>query len=266
MSPIPRPPGTGFNNPLDNGDLAPGLPGQLRNQFFVDDAAREHMLVIDGGATQIAGADVNAQGDDPQYAMGGRFYDEVRVGLGQLRTDEAGRLMVFPPDGVSHSPSVPQSPVSPIMTAGTTTGATGRSGARVKLPDGRELEADHGWIACVGPNFAPEIPPITTLYDVIEDMNVRGGLEREAGAAAVVPQAHLPGIPPSRVDGMGQRGILPASGLARYRRLLRSRLYRPPGRSGAWCGGAAPGRLSRSSAIPMPMARMPSRISICGSR
>ena len=27
--------------------------------------------------------------------------------------------------------------------------------------------------------------------------------------------------------------ILPASGLARYRRLLRSRLYRPPGRSGA---------------------------------
>ena len=55
---------------------------------------------------------------------------------------------------------------------------------------GAKLEADHGWIACVGPNFAPEIPPITTLYDVIEDMNVRGGgLEREAGAAAVVPQA-----------------------------------------------------------------------------
>src|SRR5690606_11416320 len=25
----------GFNNPLDNGELAPGLPGQLRNQVFV---------------------------------------------------------------------------------------------------------------------------------------------------------------------------------------------------------------------------------------
>jgi len=165
----------GFNNPLDNGDLAPGLPGQLRNQFFVDDAARERMLVIDGGATQIAGADVNAQGDDPQYAMGGRFYDEVPVGLGQLRTDEAGRLMVFPPDGVSHSP------VGAAITSFADNDGwhddwcDGPVRARVKLPDGRELEADHGWIACVGPNFAPEIPPITTLYDVIEDMNVREG-------------------------------------------------------------------------------------------
>ena len=27
----------GFNNPLDNGDLAPGLPSQKRNQYFVSD-------------------------------------------------------------------------------------------------------------------------------------------------------------------------------------------------------------------------------------
>ncbi|MCC5979000.1 MAG: CTQ-dependent glycine oxidase GoxA [Salinarimonas sp.] len=165
----------GFNNPLDNGDLAPGLPGQLRNQFFVDAAQRERMLVIDGGATQIAGAGVNADGDDPQYAMGGRFYDEVPVGLGQLRTDEAGRLMVFPPDGVSHSP------VGAAITSFADNDGwhddwcDGPVKARVRLPDGRELEADHGWIACVGPNFAPEIPPITTLHDVIEDMNVREG-------------------------------------------------------------------------------------------
>jgi hypothetical protein len=165
----------GFNNPLDNGDLAPGLPGQLRNQYFVDAAQRERMLVIDGGATQIAGAGVNADGDDPQYAMGGRFYDDVPVSLGQLRTDEAGRLMVFPPDGVSHSP------VGAAITSFADNDGwhddwcDGPVKARVRLPDGRELEADHGWIACVGPDFAPEIPPITTLHDVIEDMNVRQG-------------------------------------------------------------------------------------------
>lgn len=165
----------GFNNPLDNADLAPGLPGQLRNQFLVDDAERERMLVIDGGATQIAGAQVNARGDDPQYAMVGRFYDEVPVGLGQLRTDDAGRLLVFPPDGVSYSP----------VGAGITSFADndgwhddwcdGPVRAQVTFADGRTLDADHGWIACVGPNFAPEIPPITTLYDVIEDMNVSEG-------------------------------------------------------------------------------------------
>lgn len=165
----------GFNNPLDNGDLAPGLPGKLRNQFVVDDAERERMLVIDGGPTRIAGPAVNADGSDPQYAMGGRFFDELTVGLGQLRTDEAGRLLVFPPDGVSRSP----------IGAGITSFADndgwhddwcdGPVRARVTLADGRVLAADNGWVACVGPNFAPEIPPITTLYDVIADLNVRQG-------------------------------------------------------------------------------------------
>lgn len=165
----------GFNNPLDNGDLAPGLPGQMRNQFFVGDAQRERMLVIDGGQTRITGADANANGDDPAYAMGGRFWETEPVGLGHLRTDADGRLLVFPPDGVSRSP----------VNAGITSFADndgwhddwcdGPVRALVTLADGRTLEAEAAWVASVGPNFAPEIPPISTLYDVIEDMNVREG-------------------------------------------------------------------------------------------
>ena len=60
----------GFNNPLDNGDLAPGLPGRRRNQYFVTAAERETMLVIDGGETTIAGACTNPDGGDRRYAMG----------------------------------------------------------------------------------------------------------------------------------------------------------------------------------------------------
>ena len=95
----------GFNNPLDNGELAPGLPGQMRNQSIIAAHQREKMLVIDGGPTRIAGAGTNAGGNDPSYAMGGRFWDRMDVGLGHLRTDEGGRLLVFPPDGLSRSPS-----------------------------------------------------------------------------------------------------------------------------------------------------------------
>lgn len=97
------------NNPLDNGDLAPGLPSQKRNQYFVSDQDREENLIIDGGVISISGQDTNQAGLDPAYQFEGRFWggqpDATKVGLGQLRTDPAGRLMVVPPDGVSNSPS-----------------------------------------------------------------------------------------------------------------------------------------------------------------
>lgn len=180
----------GFNNPLDNGDLAPGLPGQMRNQYFVSDEQRERMLVIDGGRTLIEGTGANAEGDDPRYAMAGRFYDTEEVGLGHLRTDDAGRLLVFPPDGVSNSPVN-----SPITSFADNDGwhddwCDGPVQARVTLPDGRVLEADHAWIASVGPNFAPDIPPITTLYDVIEDLNVSEGWS-EAPALPLSFRKHI---------------------------------------------------------------------------
>ncbi|WP_366657594.1 CTQ-dependent glycine oxidase GoxA [Fodinicurvata sp. EGI_FJ10296] len=165
----------GFNNPLDNGDAAPGLPGQRRNQYFVDDAERERMLVIDGGETTIGGAGTNTDGDQSRYAMGGVFYGSESVGLGHLRTDDRGRLLVFPPDGVSHSPVN-----SPITSFADNDGwhddwCDGPVRARITMPNGRTMDADHGWVASVGPNFAPEIPPITTLFDVIEDLNVSEG-------------------------------------------------------------------------------------------
>ena len=47
----------GFNNPLDTGDLASGLPSQKQNQFFVTDQGRAENLIIDGGARDITGLD-----------------------------------------------------------------------------------------------------------------------------------------------------------------------------------------------------------------
>jgi len=180
----------GFNNPLDNGELAPGLPGQLRNQYFVANEQRERMLLIDGGRTTIAGTGTNSGGNDPRYAMGGRFYDRVDVGLGHLRTDEAGRLLVFPPDGVSNSPVG-----SPITSFADNDGwhddwCDGPVHATVTLADGRRLDAAHAWVASVGPDFAPEVPPVSTLYDVIEDLNVREGWS-EAPALPLSFRKHI---------------------------------------------------------------------------
>ncbi|SMF20333.1 hypothetical protein SAMN06265365_104289 [Tistlia consotensis] len=165
----------GFNNPLDNGELAPGLPGQMRNQYFVDDEQRERMLIIDGGTRTIAGASVNEGGDDPAYRFVGRFWDEQAVGLGELRTDPQGRLLVVPPDGVSNSPTN-----AAITSFADNDGwhddwCDGPVTAEVTLAGGRRLAAEPSWVACVGPNFAPEIPPISTLFDVVENLNVEQG-------------------------------------------------------------------------------------------
>lgn len=163
----------GFNNPLDNGERAPGLPGKKRNQFLVDNQQRENMLVIDGGLKTISGASVNSQGGTRDYAFQGRFWEKVDVGLGELRTDKAGRLLVLPPDGKSMSPN--NAPISSFADNDEwhDDWCDGPVNATVTLADGRTLEAEPSWVACVGPNFAPEIPPITTMYDVVEDLNVR---------------------------------------------------------------------------------------------
>lgn len=159
----------GFNNPLDEGEVAPGLPGQLRNPYFVSDDRREEMLVIDGGETHVTGTNATS---DP---MGGVFYGDHPVGLGHLQTDDQGRLLVFPPDGISNSP----------VNAGITSFADndgwhddwcdGPVAASVEIPGYGTMQAEQAWIACVGPNFAPEIAPVSTLHDVIQDMNVKAG-------------------------------------------------------------------------------------------
>lgn len=166
----------GFSNPLDNGDLAPGLPGQKRNQSFVGNADRAAMLVIDPGPKSIGGANTNSRGGDPAYAMTGRFWKTLDVKLGELRTDDAGRLLVFPGDGDSRSAL----PNNPITNFSDNDGwyddwCDGVVRARVRMAGGPVMDAENAWVACCGPDFAPEIPPFVSLYDVMTDVNVAAG-------------------------------------------------------------------------------------------
>ena len=166
----------GFNNPLDNGEQAPALPSQKRNQFIIEDTERAAMLVIDPGARTIVGASVNADGRDPNLAMVGRFWRTLDVTLGHLRTDPAGRLLVFPGDGLSRS-AVPNNPISNFSDndGWHDDWCDGVVQATVSLIGGPTMSADNAWIACCGPDFAPDIPPFVSLYDVISDVSVEAG-------------------------------------------------------------------------------------------
>ena len=166
----------GFNNPLDNGEEAPGLPGQKRNPAIVSEGDRAAMLVINPGPKSIAGANVNGNGGDPAYAMIGKFWQKLDVKLGHLQTDDHGRLLVFPGDGASHS-AVDNNPISNFSDndGWQDDWCDGTVKAQVTLADGRTIDADHAWVACCGPNFAPDIPAFITLYDTINDVNIAAG-------------------------------------------------------------------------------------------
>ena len=106
--------------------------------------------------------------------------NQVSVHLGELRTDEAGRLLVVPSEGAGGSVT----PVNPIVSFSDNDGyyddwCDGPVKARVKLnstsnAQDNVMDAKHAWAACCGPDFAPEIQAFTTLYDVMRDTMVNG--------------------------------------------------------------------------------------------
>jgi hypothetical protein len=94
--------------------------------------------------------------------------------LGQLRTDETGRLVFL---GGSGSAGVPESGEMPY--AYNNDGwfddvCDGSVGATIELRDsGGAVEADAAWVIVAPPDFAPGISSVVTLYDLMADFAVR---------------------------------------------------------------------------------------------
>ncbi len=161
----------GFSNALDRHGQAPGIPGAQRNAAIPPER-REDMLVIDPGPREIAGAATNADGSDTAYSMEGRFWQKLDVHLGHLRTDENGRLLVFPASGISRS-AIEQNPVRDFTNndAWHDDWADGWVKATVTI-DGEDHECDPAWVVCCGPKFAPQLEPVVTLYDAAYEAQV----------------------------------------------------------------------------------------------
>lgn len=123
-------------------------------------------LVIDPGAKNIKGVP-NA---DAVRLDGGKFKN-VPVSLGELRTDEAGRLLFLSGLGKADSPS--GKPVLPNEPDGFNNAddwyddiSDGPVRAKVVL-NGRQLECESAWIAVAPPNYAPDMISFRTLYDLM---------------------------------------------------------------------------------------------------
>jgi hypothetical protein len=147
-------------------------PTLLRNASVTDRTS----LAIVPGARTICGAD--------QFGTAYQFDSGSFVGtpvyLGELRTDEAGRLLFLGGRGVSASPTGtpifdPADGNSFINANGWYDDASdGPVTAEVTL-DGRSIPVDPAWVVTAPPNYAPEAVGVRTLYDLLQDLYIQAG-------------------------------------------------------------------------------------------
>jgi hypothetical protein len=134
---------------------AGGIPLPLRNAGVVDRAS----LVIDPGPRSIGGAGRSG----PRFDTG-RFRG-VDVDLGELRTDDAGRLLVL--GGAGRAESVDGSPVTNYANNDNWFDDTsdGPVTATVRLA-GREIPVTGSWVVVGPPDYAPAVGSLVTLHDI----------------------------------------------------------------------------------------------------
>ncbi len=137
--------------------------------------SRRQDLVIDPGPRRIRG--VNQSG--PQYAFdqGWISFQEgspIEVSLGEVRTDEKGRLLVIGGEGRSASADGSQAVTFANNDGWYDDTSDGTVRAKVRV-GGRELDAEPALVAVTPPNYGQGLYGPVTMYDVVYDLHLRQG-------------------------------------------------------------------------------------------
>ena len=151
-----------FNNALDL--VGAAIPSQYRN-LTVTDRSR---LIISPTPLSIIG---KSQSGD-QYRFDDGEFMGTKVPLGELRTDEQGRLIFLGGDG--HSASYTNATAVTFANNDTWHDdvSDGPVRATVTLKDGTVLEADPAMVAVTPPNFGQGLYGVVSMYDVVYNMSV----------------------------------------------------------------------------------------------
>jgi len=156
-----------------DGVATPGgepILSRRRNSDF--EGKERDLLMIDGGQKEISGKNKNSKGKTHQF-KGKIGRKQTSVYLGELRTDECGRLIFL--GGLGKSESFDG---SRLTTFANNQGwhddtSDGPVDAMVTLPDGRKFKADGAWVLTAPPNYAVGVEAITTGYDLLCDVGYR---------------------------------------------------------------------------------------------
>ena len=150
------------------------VQSKLRNADFQGDDRK--LLMIEAKAKHITGCNTNADGS--HYHFVGEIGKPDRNGhrqevyMGEIRTDELGRLLFLGGRGKSDSFTHPKKPQT---TFANNEGwhddmSDGPIDATVTLPNGKNLEADGAWVLTAPPNYAVGVQAFSTGYQLLEDV------------------------------------------------------------------------------------------------
>jgi len=139
-------------------------------------AGHRGSLIIDPGPKSIMGTNMS----DSSYQLNGKFHD-TDVMLGELKTDEVGRLLFVPGLGKSGSPSgqppyVPAEPDSFSNAADWYDDICDGPVRATVIIGGKEFVADPAWVISAPPNYAPNIIGWRTMNDMMRNVFIDGGM------------------------------------------------------------------------------------------
>lgn len=154
-----------FQIALDIPDAATAPPSLLRNIDVKD----RNSLIIDGGEQSISGVGIT---DGPKFQ--GAFQGKD-VYLGEMHTDEKGRLVMLGGHGVSENLNG-----DIAITFANNEGwyddiSDGPVTAEVTY-NGVRLKVDPAWVICAPPNYAPMQKSVRTMWDLMRDVAVSAGM------------------------------------------------------------------------------------------
>ena len=171
----------GYYDVNGNAQNPRGLPTlcQKRNLYY--DGSRKE-LMIEATARRISGKNTNQKGTGKGYIFEGQIgKKQTDVYLGEVRTDEEGRLLFL--GGRGHSASFED---KPLTTFANNEGwhddtSDGPVDASVSWGEGKNkvtMEAAGAWVVVAPPNYAVGVQAFTTGYELLQDVQYRNGTHK----------------------------------------------------------------------------------------
>ncbi|WP_058043664.1 LodA/GoxA family CTQ-dependent oxidase [Streptomyces roseifaciens] len=159
-----------FQLALDIPEAAGTMDSNLRNPKVP--AAQRKRLAINPGPRSVRGRNRSGKAE---YRFDTGTFLERPVYLGELRTDDSGRLVFLGGRGVSAS--VTDTPAGDFANndGWYDDVSDGPVTAEVSIA-GRSIPVDPGWVVTAPPNYAPELTSVRTMYDLVRDAFVTAGL------------------------------------------------------------------------------------------
>ncbi|WP_299109841.1 LodA/GoxA family CTQ-dependent oxidase [uncultured Tenacibaculum sp.] len=151
-----------FNIALDIPEAADAPPSMLRNIDVKD----RNDLLIDGGPKSISGMNIS---DGPFFE--GEFLSK-KVYLGEMRTDEKGRLLMLGGHGKSENIHGDIAITFANNEGWYDDTSDGPVTAEVEY-NGTKLKVDPAWVVCAPPDYAPMQKSVRTMWDLMRDVAVK---------------------------------------------------------------------------------------------